>query len=67
MDDILVCATNAKVVYQLKDLIVASNNELHFTSENPVNGCLVFEPDPGGVRVVSEVWQFYGQAPASGF
>lgn len=40
VDIILVCATSADVVNKFKDLIVASNNDFYFTSENPINGCL---------------------------
>lgn len=42
VNDILVRATSADVVYHLKDPIVASNRELPFTSGNPVYGCLRF-------------------------
>lgn len=68
VNDILVCATTATVVYQLKDLIVASNNQLGFTSEKHQWLLTVFRPVPeGGGRVMLKVWQTYGQAPASAF
>lgn len=41
MDYILVRGTSADGMYQLKGLIVASN-ELHFTGENLANSCLHF-------------------------
>lgn len=40
VDNVLVGTTSADMVDQLRGLIVVSNNELHFASEEPVYGCL---------------------------